>query len=314
MSRAVEEVEAKTNELYEQAYGNAEDEQTIETGTASEEQVQDTEAEGAQQVQTKQGDEFQHKYETLQGMYNSDVQKLQQQVSFLQGMLAEQPPAQQTAQQVPPVDKSLEYLETEYPYVVEGVYSIIRQELAKERQWIMSEVSKALDNVLSRVNDVGMAAGRSQSSLFWSSLSELVEDWEVWNTNKDFLAWLDEEDPLSGYKRFDLLRQAKASYNADKVAAFFREFKRYKGISESAGNVQTNQQVSKSERMVAPGRSAGSVSQTTKKGGEEPLTRDDIAQFYRDVQRGAYVGRDQDKAAMEARIAKMASDSSKRRG
>lgn len=308
MSKAAEEAEVMAEELYQQAYGDAEGDTDESQNLETEEQVTTvTEAEGTQNLRD---DGLQHKYDTLQGMYNADIQKLQQQVSFLQGMLADQAPAAKATEQShgPEQDKSIEYLNEEYPYVVEAVYAIFKQEMAKERQSILNEVGAAISQIMGRVNDLGSVTGQTQSSLFWSRLSELVDDWEVWNTNKEFLAWLDEEEPLTGYKRFDLLKQAKANYNAEKVATFFIEFKRQKGITQTAGR-----QASASERMLAPGRSSGSVSQTTRTGGDRSLTREDIAQFYRDVQRGLYNGKDKERVEMENRIARMAADMSKRK-
>lgn len=308
MSKAAEDAEVMAEELYQQAYGDAEGDADEGQNLETEEQV--TTVTEAEETHNVKEDELQHKYDTLQGMYNADIQKLQQQVSFLQGMLADQAPAASPTEQshVPAEDKSIAYLNEEYPYVVEAVYAIFKQEMAKERQSILNEVGGVINQIMGRVNDLGNVTGQTQSSLFWSRLSELVDDWEVWNTNKEFLAWLDEEEPLTGYKRFDLLKQAKANYNAEKVATFFIEFKRQKGITQTAGR-----QASTSERMLAPGRSSGSVSQKFKTGGDRSLTREDIAQFYSDVKRGLYNGRDNERVEMENRIARMAADMSKRK-
>lgn len=319
MSRVAEETDALVNKLHEQVYGPTEGEGTEDTQDVSQTtDVQQFDGDGTQGTPAQAEDsgaqtpdlaqQLQHKYDTLQGMYNSDISKLQSQVAFLQGMLADQPTAADTTTQAPTADvQAIEDLKTEYPYVLDAIYAVVRQELDRERQSILAEVSSVIDRVMARVNDVGMAAGKTQASLFWSRLTELVSDWEVWNTNRDFLAWLEEEDQLSGFKRFDLLKQAKADYNADKVATFFVEFKRQRGITQSPGR-----SLPSGQRMVAPGRSTGSVSQTKRQEGEEPLTRADTVKFYSDCKRGLYNGKEKERLAMEARIGALAASLGKR--
>ena len=77
--------------------------------------------------------------------------------------------------------------------------------------------------------------------------------------------WLLQTDPLSGVPRQQILNDAIASTDANRVAAFFRGFKQEAG-NQSSGSAAT-----------APGRASSSSS------GRPIYTRDQIAKLYDDT-------------------------------
>jgi len=317
MSKKLEETEKMVEELHKQVYGDPETQAADELETMD---VVDGDLEGQVVTEPQPGeqqqpvsDDYKQKYETLQGMYNADIPKLQQQVAFLQGMLADQSPTvtnKQTPQQLPPeqTNEDLDFVQKEYPYMVTAINAIVDQKLAYMQQEILRQVSVAMQGLAGQVNNLGVESGQTRDSLFWSRLSDLVPDWESLNTNKGFLEWLDEKLPFSNVSKFDLLKQARAEFNANKVAEFFTSYKEEKGIVTTPNKQQ-------GRRIVAPGRSAGSVGQNqTIQAGDKPLTREEIAAFYDRVRRGYYVGKEKEESAMRDRIAQMAASfSSKNR-
>ena len=317
MSKKLEETEKMVEELHKQVYGDPETQADDGLETMD---VVDGDLEGQVVPEPQPGeqqqpvsDDYKQKYETLQGMYNADIPKLQQQVAFLQGMLADQSPTasnKQTQQQSAPeqTNEDLDFVQKEYPYMVTAINAIVDQKLAYMQQTILREVSQAMQGLAGQVNNLGVESGQTRDSLFWSRLSDLVPDWESLNTNKGFLEWLDEKLPFSNVSKFDLLKQARAEFNANKAAEFFTSYKEEKGIVTTPNKQQ-------GRRIVAPGRSAGSVGQNqTIQAGDKPLTREEIAAFYDRVRRGYYVGKEKEESAMRDRIAQMAASfSSKNR-
>jgi hypothetical protein len=97
--------------------------------------------------------------------------------------------------------------------------------------------------------------------------------------------WLLEIDPLTGQPRQALLNSAIASFDANRVIAFF------KGFLREAGGTKASQASS------APGAGRARSS-----GGKPFYTRDQITKLYDQHRRGAYVGREAEWARLEVDI------------
>lgn len=305
--KAVEEAGKLAEELLQQA--QEAQVATDDGGEAVElEPVQELEAEGGEPAQAAPAtDEWKHRYDTLQGMFNNEVPKLQSQIAFLQGMLADKAGQEKQAvsevADTKPSSSAVEELKTEYPYVYDAVIAINEQ----YRVRILNEVGATINQLMGRFNQVETGVGQTQAAIFWSTLTALVPDWEVWNTNQGFIDWLNQVDPLSRYRRMDMLSQAKSSYDAEGTAAFFNEYKKLTGAVTSP-----NKGPDKAAR-VAPGRSTGSVGSTQQLENKTQLSRQDIQQFYLDVKMGRYKGKEQEMQAVENKINQMAMEMSGRR-
>jgi hypothetical protein len=106
---------------------------------------------------------------------------------------------------------------------------------------------------------------------------------DLWEVDKDpeWRSWLAGVDTLSGRMRQQLLNDAIASTDANRVAEFFRKFQREAGGSQSHASAR-----------AAPGRRQASS-------GRQIYTRPQVAALYEAHRKGAYVGREQEWARQE---------------
>jgi hypothetical protein len=142
-------------------------------------------------------------------------------------------------------------------------------------------------------------------------LAAEVPNWKQINTNPRFIAWLGLPDVYSGQVRKAMLNAAFQAASAPRVIAFFKGF-----IADevATGHISaappTEPQPAAAPRqpavplstLTAPGRAKPATGDTQVPVDKPIYTRTQIAKFYSDVRRGAYLGREQDKATEEAKI------------
>jgi hypothetical protein len=148
---------------------------------------------------------------------------------------------------------------------------------------------------------------------FYDILDREIPDWENTNHDPEFVNWLKVVDPYSGRVRKDLLDEAHRQNEASRVLNIIKGYRAEQGIIEAAVNPARNLQPPPGngdgsyrprpspqlelQSLAAPGRA---------KSGQPPMPPDkpfythaDIAQFYTDVTKGKFEGRDADKSALE---------------
>lgn len=133
--------------------------------------------------------------------------------------------------------------------------------------------------------------------------SELVGDWRALNEHPDFIAWLQNIDPLSGLLRHDLLKQAWNANDASRVAASFASFlKETNPVAPPPAPAPAPAPAAKPTlaSLAAPGPSRAAPPS----GPAEPeiITRADISRFYADQAAGRFRGREAEAKAYEAQI------------
>ena len=254
--------------------------------------------------------DWRQKYLTLQGMYNAEVPQLRQQVqeqtskiNQFEQLLSTMNQQQSQAPQQPAVeptklitDKEVE----EYGESIDIMRKVSKEELgsmASEISNLRAQVAQMNQNTVPQVQQLANQVGNTQEQLFWAELENLVPDWDKINENADFQSWLLEVDPLSGQPRQAYLDDAQRRFDTKRVASFFQTWSSLKG-SDSAQQVKTVNQ-NELEQQVSPkkGRSQGSV--PTQK---QTYSAADIGQFYDDVRKGKYKGRDDERAKIERDI------------
>lgn len=297
MNRAAEEAGRIADEIIEQGGVAPEVEETVDE-TPAYDQVVDTQVTGVGEEE-----DYKHKYDTLEGMFRTEVPKLQAQISFLQGMLADQANKKEDVQaQDVQVDASkIDYLKNEYPEVFESANALI----ASAEQRIMSKVELMIGQLAVKANATEQKVTQSSEVIFWDTLKNLVPDWQTWNNNQKFLSWLNQADEFSGIQKLQLLQRAQNAFDAQKVAKFFNAFKKENGIEVSSPKSR--------DREVAPGRSTGSVGSTKTVSGDTDLSMAEVSKFYDDVRRGLYRGKEKEQKAMDDRINAMAMRRSQKR-
>lgn len=148
----------------------------------------------------------------------------------------------------------------------------------------------------------------------YRTLDQQVPNWRAINKSDRFKAWLSLTDLLSGSVRGRLLDAAFKAADAPRVVAFFQGFvndEAATGSTEFAPRADAQppapapaprQPALALEALAAPGRAKPAAADTGKPADKPVFTRAQIRQFYDDVRRMVYAGRDQEKAALEAAI------------
>lgn len=249
-------------------------------------------------------DDWQQKYRSLQGMYNADVPRLNAEnrdlasrVSQLEGLLSTmQEPAQQTSA---PVEKLITDDDVkEYGDSIAVMRKAAREEVAQEIAQLRQQVGQ-LQGVLPQVQQVQAQQKKSGEQTFWSSIASEVPNWSDINNDPDFQSWLLAIDPLTGISRQTYLEDAQKNLDASRVINFFRTWEGETGKTNTAQVDRTAQQ-SQLQKQVAPGRSRNNGVKAS--GQNRTYTPNDIQEFYADIRKGKYKGRDDERGRIERDI------------
>ena len=257
-------------------------------------------------AEPQQSDEetWQRRFQTLQGKYNAEVPRLTAEVRDLKAQLdaalarvnslaeeREQP--KQTQQTL----VTSEDVEAFGPDLVDLIHrkalEVARQELSTEIAALKDENAK----LLNRLDGVTERQGMSDREAYFGRLSQEVPDFAQINEDQRWLDWLMETDPLSGQTRQTYLDDAFLKMDVSRTAALFNTFKQQAGIARQAQPAQPPKDL---QRQVAPGTSRASVSEPA--GNDKIWSTSEMEQFYKDVARGVYRGREAEQVRIEAEI------------
>lgn len=254
------------------------------------------------------GTDWQQKYQTLQGMYNADVPRLnaqnQELLSRLHNMeelisaMQSAPPREEAA--APMSSLTAEELE-EYGESID-VMRKVSQEIAGQYQRKISDlegtVAQLRGSVVPRVEQIAFQQASSNEQAFWSGLEARVPDWREVNGSQAFQNWLMEEDPLSGITRQVYLDAAQRDLDVGRVAQFFSSWGQISGTSTARPNRSASQ--SELERQVTPGRSRSGGSPRPEDA--KTYTPADIQKFFTDVRMGKFKGKESERGLLERDI------------
>lgn len=228
-------------------------------------------------------DDYEHRFKVLQGKYNSEVprlssenKELKQSLKSLQDQLDDLKAAKSFEPLVKP-----EEIEEYGEGLVDLARRVAQEELSKKDAQIKKLEAKldALEGVTTKTVEKD----------FFTSLSDKVSDWAKINDDKAFHKWLDETDELTGMRRQDLLSQAEQARDAERVAKFFKAFKK-------TSNRQATETNTALETQLAPNNTKTPSTPSAKK----LWTRAEIKEFYDRMRRGQVP--DKDAVAIEADI------------
>ena len=319
--KQVQKQSEEVQELYKQINGETEEAQAT-AEAAPEEAVNDVaepitsdsveeqapQSEPQEQVesgdQEPKQDDWQQKYRSLQGMYNADVPRLNAEnrdlssrVAQLEGLLSTM---QEPAQQTPAVAEKLITDDDvkEYGDSIAVMRKAAREEVAQEIAQLRQQVGQ-LQGVLPQVQQVQAQQKKSGEQTFWGTIASEVPNWSDINNDPDFQSWLLEIDPLTGISRQTYLEDAQKNLDANRVVTFFRTWEGATGKTNTAQVDRTAQQ-SQLQKQVAPGRSRNNGVKAS--GQNRTYTPNDIQEFYSDVRKGKYKGRDDERGRIERDI------------
>lgn len=244
--------------------------------------------------------DWEHKYKTLQGLFNREVPSLQGKVKDLEGKLHEAiDRLNQAAESAKPKEpekptadpKDVENFGSDLVEMVQRVASSMLARAAGELQTQAANIDRRLAQLEQAYQGTSQTVAMTAEQAFFDRLTKLVPDWEQTNANQAFLAWLAEVDPLLGQPRQVALDAAQQQMNADRAAAVFKAFVATSQPAPKANNL---------DKQVSPKGTASSAPPTP----QQPViwTQQQVVDFYNAKRRGDFRGREKDAAALEAEI------------
>lgn len=319
VKRQSEDVQALYKELNGETEKNAE-ETTAETSTevpvedtatapsdSVEEQAPQSDADEHSTSDSKENkNEWEQKYKTLQGMYNTDVPRLNAQnkslndrVGQLESLLGDLNKQEAPVQEAPVEKLITEDDVKEYGDSIDVMRRAAKEEVAGELARVKeleAEIEK-LKGVVPQVQQVQQQQKTSSEQQFWNNLNAEVPNWNEINSNPDFQSWLLEIDPLTGMSRQTYLEDAQKRLDVKRVISFFSTYEQAKGNANNARETRSsNPELAK---QVAPGRGRSAKPVASEGNTYSPA---DIEKFFSDVRKGKYKGRDEERGKIERDI------------
>ena len=262
-------------------------------------------------------DDWEQKYRTLQGKYDSEVPGLRSQVNGLQQVLANlepRSPQEPTKPDPAPVVTTVGVPAKDIEEYGQELIDAVRRWARMEVQPLVDELRTKVDGLGSNFQKVERSAqetavfnARTHVRAMLNADPVLGPVWEDLNKDAGFINWIKSADPFSGQIRQPLLQGAFDAGQADRVKAFFNAYLSEHTATQVPAQVppHTPEQPGTGrptlEDFAAPGRGS-----TTPPSGGAPEKRTwsqpEIAAFYRDVNRGVYAGKEADKLRIEQDI------------
>lgn len=243
-------------------------------------------------------DNWEHRYRTLQGLFNKEVPSLQQQTKTLQEQLQQATAAleklnkPQAQEQKPDADpKDIDAFGADLVEMVQRVTQSVLGSMAARIDQTVTTFESRLTQVERSLDSTSKVVSRSAEEAFFDRLATAVPDWENVNASQAFLTWLGEVDPVYGQPRQVALDSAQAALNPDRAVAVFNAFK--------ATLAKPAPKADPLSKQVSPRSSASSAPTPTEK---PVLSEKQVTDFYADVARGRYRGRDAEVAEIEQTI------------
>lgn len=257
--------------------------------------------------------DWKHRYEAMRGRYEreaSAVLELQATIASLQQDIRQLKMAGATPPSAaPPPELRAERLitpeeETEWtPQLLDVVGRKAKEVLNPIVEAKLREQQEEIARLKSQVGSVAETTVAQARQRMHAELDDKLPQWRQMNENNDFLAWLALPDRYSGAIRHDMLKDAYSRNQTGRVLAFFNGF-----LAEEAAVRPATPPADPSRQptvdmvsLAAPGRAATTAAPAPVDN-KPIITRAQIAAFYREVNRGAYRGREAEQQAAEKMI------------
>lgn len=227
----------------------------------------------------KLSEDYEQKYRTLQGIFNSETNKLRSQLAeqaeamkAMQAQLAEERKAAQERDAVVfGTDDDRANFGSDFVELVERGVEARTQAYRDEIASLKEQIAQ-MSTTLGRVEQ---DADVSRHGAYLADLDTLVPGWREQNNDPAFLDWLKEADPISGIIRHEMLARFDAERNSQQVANIFKAFPGSRAPKQSQATLA--QQVSPSRGHSSQGKQ-----------GKPVFTEAQVRRFYDDWRRGAY--------------------------
>ena len=253
-------------------------------------------------TQTASEETWEHKFRSLQGLFNQQVPMLQTQTKDLSRRLDQALGALESAKAAPqepkeavrpPVDpRDVENFGADLVDMVNRIAEHRFGSVAQSVDAKFSEVVGKLAEMEQRLAGTTQSVAVSSEQRFFDDLTRQVSNWEAINADPAFLAWLADSDPVYGVPRQQALDNARAQLDVTRIVNVFRAFA---PTTKAAAPVRNPV-----DRQVSP--KAGASGQTQVVQPKSQFTQKQISDFYNDLARGKFRGRETEAAAIEQSV------------
>lgn len=243
-------------------------------------QTPDGDAQSAKQAADKPKDEkqepkaetqdalyWQHRFNVLQGKYNSELPALRQEIDTLKQKLADaekQDNDSAQPQMAGVTDEEMQRYRDEYG---DELVSLMVRLAGGNKQQADPELSQRLERLEAEKQE-------DMQARFWMSLEQAVPNYRDINAEDGFREFLAAFDPQTGRQRQQMLIDAQQALDAKGVADVFKLY-----LSQSKAKPKAVP-----DDQIEPKRTRA----TDTPQGKRQWTRADVSQFYRDKTAGKY--------------------------
>lgn len=242
-------------------------------------------------------DDWKHKYSVLSGKFNAEVPILHRRVqsleSDLKDALARLDAAAQTPKQVERVavdPKDVENFGEDLVSMVDRVAKTSMGQAAKDFAAKTAAMEAKIASMTEQLKGTTTQLAVTAEQSFFDKLSKDVPNWAQINTDKGFLAWLAESDPVYGVPRQQALANAQNRLDVGRVAAVFNAYTGAPKVAVKSDPL---------DQMVSP---KGAATTAPAEASKPVFTQAQVTKFYDDVNRGRYRGNDAEVVRIESLI------------
>ena len=314
VAKKIEEIEKLEQQLAGEAEQTVEVEQEAEPSEepAVEPVVEEAEQQGVeaesvsepepvQETKPKNTDEdpavWKQKYKTLQGMYDKEVPQLHSEVKTLTKELESlKESLTKKAEETPKQEQKL---------VTDEDVQNFGEDLIEVQRKVAREVAAEFEGRLEALKSenqelrdlVGSTDNRISETTFEARLHRLVPDFQQLDSDPNWIAWLDEVDPVLRAPRRTIALQAYQSGDAEGVAYYVDMFKSNMVKEEPTQEKPTTGEL---ERQIQPARTASNATPTSQKG--KTYSNADIQKMFQKAAQLNSVGKLEQANKLEAEI------------
>lgn len=255
--------------------------------------------------------DFEHKFNVLQGKYDAEIPRLSQENRQLRDQTIE------LGSIIGRLQTEIEKLKgasDEPAQAVKGdIYQFLTDEeveevessidpgiLAKVVQGMIKTQIAPFEQSLTSVRDTQYQTAEDR---FWDKVNTTLPKWQEVNNNPAFGDWLGTKAPYTNRTRQQVLTDAQKSLNAETVVEIFNDFLRSSDSGHGATPAQGGQPVAAKptgkKPRIAPAKGVGASSKPAE---GRIWTRKEIKDYYADVQRGKFRGKEKEQKRLEADI------------
>jgi hypothetical protein len=250
---------------------------------------------------------------SLQGMFNrSEAQlgEMRQQIDSMRQLIELQAAQRTTAPQDEPVSLLSDKEKDEFGEdLLEAARKAAREQWEPQLRAMMrkaEQLEAKLSTLEQQLQQVGSVAGRTSQMTWEQRVMSEIPNFNKKNVDPGFLRWLEEADPLSGYKRGQLLSAAAQVQDIARVKTFFETYFGPKSSEAPSGADEGNGRIDPAT-LVAPGEAAAPQQSTAPTKGKvwtmaeiddiyarkrrNRISDADFAKAERDIQAAAVEGR-----------------------